>query len=119
MSGRRQPPSGLRTLGAPPAGPAPRPRRSRADAEASARAAELLRAEFERALALKARLAEEARAGEAAKGRAARQAEKLRSLVASLEGMSRFALALGLLTPAESRAIWATYIRRGLYEGWR
>ena len=48
--------------------------------------------------------------GGAEKGReSARQPEKLRSLVASLEGMNRFALAMGLITPAEGRELYASH----------
>ena len=81
------------------------------------KATEVLKQEFDKALALKEKLAGEAAAGSGEKGRDARTAEKLRSLVASLEGMSRFAIAMGLLTAAENRAIWAEYMGKGLYEG--
>jgi hypothetical protein len=112
-------PQGLRTLGGPskPAGEAPK--RGEGDAALAAKATAVLKAEFDTALALKEKLAGEAAAGSEEKGRDPRTAEKLRSLVASLEGMSRFAIAMGLLTPAENRAIWAEYMGKGLYEGWR
>jgi hypothetical protein len=112
-------PSGLRTLGGPSKPAADAPKRSKADDALAARAVEVLKAEFEKALALKEKLAGEAVESSEQKGRDPRQAEKLRSLVASLEGMSRFAIAMGLLTPAENRAIWSEYMARGLYEGWR
>jgi hypothetical protein len=111
--------SGLRTLGAPnkPAGRAPR--RS-AEAKALAeKAKSVLREEFAKALELKQKLATESATSADAKGRDAGESEKLRSIVASLEGMSRFAIAMKMLTPAENRAIWAEHIKQGLYEGWR
>lgn len=119
MTGRGKRPSGLRTLGAPPGPEAGGPKRTKTQAAASERAREVLRAEFDKAMALKEKLGAEAASSSPEKGREPRQAEKLRSIVASLEGMSRFAIALGLLTPAENRAIWADYMARGLYEGWR
>ncbi len=110
---------GLRTLGAPATGGAKKPKRSKSETALAATATEVLKAEFDRALEIKVKLAGEAAAGSEQKGRDPRQAEKLRSLVASLEGMSRFAMAMGLLTPAENRAIWAEYMGKGIYEGWR
>jgi hypothetical protein len=109
----------LRTLGAPGNKRLPAPARSVRGAEDAAKARKILKQEFKRALDLKAKLATEAGVSGAAKGRDANVAEKLRSIVASLEGMSRFALAMGLLTPAENRAIFADAMRKGLYEGWR
>jgi hypothetical protein len=38
--------------------------------------------------------------------------------VASVEGASRFAIRLRLLSPAQVRALWAEAMARGLYEGW-
>ena len=107
----------LRTLGAPSKESAKAPRRSEAEKELAAKALEVLRKEFDRAMELKAKLSDEANFASEAKGRA--PSEKLRSIVASLEGMSRFAIAMGLLTPAENRAIWSEYMAKGLYEGWR
>ncbi|MGH7898821.1 MAG: hypothetical protein ACREQQ_12775 [Candidatus Binatia bacterium] len=107
----------LRTLGAPGGPSAETPKRSKTQAALAAKAQKVLRAEFDRAMGLKAKLADEAGASSEAKGRS--PAEKLRSLVASLEGMSRFAIQMGLLTPAENRAIFAEYMGKGLYEGWR
>jgi hypothetical protein len=82
-------------------------------------AAEALQAEFERLFAVKAGLLGEARAGRSPTGRhsSADQA-KLRALVASVEGASRFAIRLGLLTPGEVRALWSQAMARGLYDGW-
>jgi hypothetical protein len=83
-------------------------------------AAEALRAEFERALALKASLRGEATDPVSPTGRrtTAGVEAKLRTLVASVEGASRFAIRLGLLDPGQVRALWAEAIGRGLYEGW-
>jgi hypothetical protein len=108
---------GLRRLGAPSKAATPAPERSATDRALAEKAAQVLRAEFDRAMELKSKLSDEADFASEAKGRA--PSEKLRSLVASLEGMSRFAMAMGLLTAAESRAIFAEYMKQGLYEGWR
>jgi hypothetical protein len=107
----------LRTLGAPGKPAAPPPKRTKAQDALAAKAIEVLRAEFEKAIALKAKLSDEADVSSGSKGRT--PAEKLRSIVASLEGMSRFAIAMGILTPAENRALFAEYMGKGLYEGWR
>lgn len=117
MTEQGKKPDGLRRLGAPSKPSEPAPKRSQADEALAAKAVEVLKAEFERALELKTKLTEEANFASEAKGRV--PGEKLRSLVASLEGMSRFAIAMGLLTPAENRAIFAEYMGKGLYEGWR
>ena len=111
---------GLRTLGDVEPSSSARPKRPKADATLAAKARTTLEAEFNKALELKAKLAAEAAVGSKEKGRESlRQSEKLRSLVASLEGMNRFALAMGLITPAESRELYADAMKRGLYEGWR
>ena len=82
--------------------------------------ADALRAEFERVFALKASLRGEAEAGVSPTGRrtTAQDEAKLRTLVASVEGASRLAIRLGLLGPAEVRALWAEAMARGLYDGW-
>ena len=108
---------GLRRLGAPSNPPVKAPKRSKADQALAEKALSTLRKEFDRAMELKAKLSDEANFASDAKGRA--PSEKLRSLVASLEGMSRFAIAMGLLTPAENRALFSEYMGKGLYEGWR
>ncbi|TML75714.1 MAG: hypothetical protein E6G04_11980 [Actinobacteria bacterium] len=110
----------LRTLGdVEPSGKAA-PKRPKADKALAAKARATLQHEFDRALALKEKLAAEASIGAKEKGRESlRQSEKLRSIVASLEGMNRFALAMGLISPAESRELYAAAMKRGLYEGWR
>jgi hypothetical protein len=112
--------SGLRTLGdVEPGARKPKKRSSEQEALAT-KALAILQQEFDNALALKEKLAAEAKIGGAEKGRESlRQPEKLRSLVASLEGMSRFALEMGLITPAEGRELYAAAMKRGLYHGWR
>jgi hypothetical protein len=82
--------------------------------------ADALRAEFERVFTLKASLRGEAEAGVSPTGRrtTAQDEAKLRTLVASVEGASRFAIRLRLLTPAQVRALWAEAMARGLYDGW-
>jgi hypothetical protein len=82
--------------------------------------ADALRAEFERAFTLKASLRGEADAGVSPTGRrtTAQDEAKLRTLVASVEGASRLAIRLGLLSPAAVRALWAEAMARGLYDGW-
>ncbi len=111
------PGGGLRKLGAPSNPPVAAPKRSTEDQALAEKALATLRKEFDRAMELKAKLSDEASFASEAKGRA--PSEKLRSLVASLEGMSRFAIAMGLLTPAENRALFSEYMGKGLYEGWR
>jgi len=110
---------GLRTLGdVEPSSKKEKP--PAADPALAEKARATLQKEFESALALKGKLEAEAKIGAKEKGRESlRQTEKLRSLVASLEGMNRFALAMGLITPAESRELYANAMKRGLYEGWR
>ena len=118
MTDEPKKPPGLRTLGAPSKkSPEAAPKRTKAQEALAKKAIEVLRAEFDKAIALKAKLSDEADFASEAKGRA--PSEKIRSLVASLEGMSRFAIAMGLLTPAENRAIFSEYMAKGLYEGWR
>ena len=107
----------LRTLGAPLKASEPAPKRTKAQQALADKAVGVLRAEFDRAMELKTKLADEASFASEAKGRS--PSEKLRSIVASLEGMSRFAIQMGLLTPAENRALFSEYMGKGLYEGWR
>jgi hypothetical protein len=82
--------------------------------------ADALRAEFERVFTLKVSLRGEADAGVSPTGRhtTAQDEAKLRTLVASVEGASRLAIRLRLLTPAQVRALWAEAMARGLYDGW-
>jgi hypothetical protein len=111
--------SGLRTLAdVEPTGT--KPARAGTDETLAKKARAILEKEFDAALALKAKLRAEAQVGGDEKGRQVlRETEKLRSIVISLEGMNRFALAMGLITPAESRELYASAMKRGLYEGWR
>jgi hypothetical protein len=82
--------------------------------------ADALRAEFERVFTLKTSLRGEAEAGVSPTGRrtTAQDEAKLRTLVASVEGASRFAIRLRLLNPAQVRALWAEAMANGLYDGW-
>jgi hypothetical protein len=82
--------------------------------------ADALRAEFDRVFNLKASLRGEAEAEVSPTGRrtTAQDEAKLRTLVASVEGASRFAIRLRLLSPAQVRALWAEAMARGLYDGW-
>jgi hypothetical protein len=83
-------------------------------------AVEALREEFDRVLTLKASLRGEADAAVSPTGRrtTAQDEGKLRTLVSSVEGASRLAIRLGLLTPGQVRALWAEAMAKGLYEGW-
>lgn len=115
---------GLRTLGAPVAKKSATvaktpPKRTKAQTALAEQSIKTLKNEFKRALNLKQKLSAEASVGGKEKGRDANESDKLRSIVSSLEGMSRFALAMNLITPAESRAIWGDAMKKGLYEGWR
>jgi len=82
--------------------------------------ADALRAEFERVFTLKSSLRGEAEAGVSPTGRrtTAQDEAKLRTLVASVEGASRLAIRLRLLSPAQVRALWAEAMAAGLYDGW-
>ena len=82
--------------------------------------ADALRAEFERVFTLKSSLRGEAEAGVSPTGRrtTAQDEAKLRTLVASVEGASRFAIRLRLLSPAQVRALWSEAMANGLYDGW-
>jgi hypothetical protein len=83
-------------------------------------AADALREEFERVLSLKGSLRGEARTGVSPTGRrtTASAEAKLRTLVASVEGASRFAIKLDLLSPGQVRALWAEAMEAGLFDGW-
>jgi hypothetical protein len=85
-----------------------------------AAAVDALRQEFDRVLALKGSLRGEAEAGVSPTGRrtTASDEAKLRTLVASVEGASRFAIKLGLLSPGQVRALWVEAMARGLFDGW-
>lgn len=78
----------------------------------------LLADEFERALAMKQKLGAEGKVGGDEKGRDIAGAnEKVRGIIASLEGMNRFALKMGLITPAEARAMYVDAMSKGLHGG--
>jgi hypothetical protein len=81
-------------------------------------AADALRAEFDRALSLADSLRGEGGVSPTGRRSTAADEAKLRTLAASVEGASRFAIRLGLLTPAEVRALWAEAMGKGLFEGW-
>jgi hypothetical protein len=81
-------------------------------------AADALRAEFDRALTLAESLRGEGGVSPTGRRSTAADEAKLRTLAASVEGASRFAIRLGLLTPAEVRALWAEEMGRGLFDGW-
>jgi hypothetical protein len=83
-------------------------------------AADALRQEFDRVLELKGSLRGEAEAAVSPTGRrtTASDEAKLRTLVASVEGASRFAIKLGLLSPGQVRALWVEATARGLFDGW-
>jgi hypothetical protein len=82
--------------------------------------ADALRAEFDRVFTLKAGLRDQAEAAVSPTGRrtTAQDEAKLRTLVASVEGASRFAIRLRLLTPGQVRALWSEAMANGLYDGW-
>src|SRR4029453_13250854 len=82
--------------------------------------ADALGAELERVFPLKSSLRGEAEAGVSPTGRrtTAQDEAKLRTLVSSVEGASRFPLRLRLLSPSQVRALWAEAMDRGLYDGW-
>jgi hypothetical protein len=90
------------------------------EAQPTGAAADALRDEFERVLSLKGSLRGEARTGVSPTGRrtTASAEAKLRTLVASLEGASRFAIKLDLLSPGQVRALWAEAMEAGLFDGW-
>jgi hypothetical protein len=92
---------GVRVLGQ--VGPATgSPNRPVHDEALAARARELLREEVARVARMREQLAAEEAAG--APGRAG---ERLAGMVATVEGATRFALRLGLVSPGEARLIWA------------
>jgi hypothetical protein len=90
------------------------------DAPPTGAAVDALREEFERVLTLKGSLRGEAETGVSPTGRrtTASAEAKLRTLVASVEGASRFAIKLGLLSPGQVRALWADAMAAGLFDGW-
>jgi hypothetical protein len=81
-------------------------------------AVDALRAEFDRAFALAESLRGEHGVSPTGRRSTAADEAKLRNLLASVEGASRFAIRLGLLTPAQVRSMWAEAMARGLFDGW-
>lgn len=88
-----------------------RPERDEAAQQLADRALELLRAE----VALLDRLRTEF-ATEKAYGAPAAPSPRLDAMAARLEGMSRLALQLGLITPGEARQVWTEARDAGLHE---
>jgi hypothetical protein len=72
----------------------------------------LLREEVERIALLKAEFA-----AEKARGAPAPPSARVEGAVARLEGASRMALRLGLVTPGEVRTVWAEAAKAGLTTG--
>jgi len=75
--------------------------RTEVDPKLAEQARALLRDEVHRMAAARAEFA-----GEQSQGAPARTSGRLDAMSASLEGASRFALRLGLITPGEAREIW-------------
>jgi hypothetical protein len=71
----------------------------------------LLREEIERMAALREELL-----AEKERGAPARPSPRLDMMAARLEGASRFALRLGLVTPAEARQVWHEAALAGLHD---
>jgi hypothetical protein len=88
-----------------------RPERTPEAAELADRALALLREE----IALLGRLRGEF-ATEKANGAPAASSPRLDAMAARLEGMSRFALQMGLISPAEARGVWTEARRAGLHD---
>jgi hypothetical protein len=88
-----------------------RPERDPAAAALAEQALAVLREEVERMSRLREQLAVEAAAG--APGR---PTLRLDALAANVEGACRFALRLGLITPAEARQVWADARTAGLQD---
>ncbi|HEX9774915.1 MAG TPA: hypothetical protein VGB83_04975 [Actinomycetota bacterium] len=107
---------GLRTLGGV-GGEGAKPEPVRGELAEKARA--LLGDEFDKALILKEKMRAEGVIGAKEKDRdSQRPDERFRGLVASLEGMSKFALKMGLITAAEARRFYEDAMEKGFYEGW-
>ncbi len=105
----------LRTLGdVVPGRPAVKP----AGTALAKKARVLLQQEFDRALQMKEKLSAERAVGGKEKGRDVKGADdKLRGVIAALEGANRFALKLGVITPAESREMYSAAMKKGLHDG--
>jgi hypothetical protein len=88
-----------------------RPSRTAEEQALADRALALLREEVERMAALRAEFATEQ-----GRGAPATASPRLDGMAARLEGASRFALRLGLVTPGEAREVWAEAARAGLHD---
>jgi hypothetical protein len=88
-----------------------RPDRTPDEQAATDRALTLLREEVARMTALRAELATEV-----GRGAPAEPTRRLDAMAARLEGASRFALRMGLVTPAEAREVWAEAARSGVHD---
>jgi hypothetical protein len=75
------------------------------------RAVALLREEVERVERMRAQYAEERR-----QGAPGTPSPRLDGMAARLEGASRFALRMGLITPGEARLVWAAAMRSGVHD---
>jgi len=88
-----------------------RPDRTPEQQQLADRALGLLREEIEHMAAQRADFAEEK-----SRGAPAAASPRLDAMAARLEGASRFALRLGLLTPAEARQVWHEAAQAGLHD---
>ena len=86
------------------------PERSEADEALAAKAREILRDEVARLTRMRAEFAHEK-----STGAPARSSPRLDSMAAVLEGASRFALRMGLITPGEAREIWTEARAAGVH----
>lgn len=90
---------------------AERPARSPEEQALTDRAMALLREEVERLSALRREFA-----AERDRGAPAKASPRLDAMAARLEGASRFALRMGLVTPNEAREIWHEAAQAGLHD---
>ena len=88
-----------------------RPDRTPEQQDLADRAIALLREEIERMAAQRADFADEKQRGAPAK-----PSPRLDAMAARLEGASRMALRLGLVTPAEARQVWHEAAQAGLHD---
>jgi hypothetical protein len=88
-----------------------RPARTPEAAALADRALELLREEIGLLERMRAEFATEK-----AHGAPAASSPRLDAMAARLEGMSRFALRMGLLSPGEARQVWTEARRAGLHD---
>ena len=90
---------------------AERPQRTQEEQDLADRALAFLREEVERMAAQRADFA-----GERERGAPAKSSPRLDAMAARLEGASRFALRLGLVSPNEAREIWHEAAQAGLHD---